>query len=137
MFSTSLFVLDTAVIKARVSLGTVGGTISTEDSETGDTLMVVITNPHGPPVEITSCVGERSNGWLGRGRERFRIPMHGLPFCFEEDGDTCLAWTKVTALPSLDGLVQLYVQDTHGDEWPLENTETLLQIRDRLRRPRS
>ena len=136
MATSLLLTLDAAVVKARVSLGTVGGTISTAHSESGNALILLITNPFGPKVEITSCVGERPAGWLGHARQRFTIPMHGLPHCFPEDGERCMAWTQTTYLPSLAGLTQLYVVDNNGDEWPLENTDTLLQIRDRLTRSR-
>ncbi len=136
MSTLSLFPLDTAVVKAQVSLGTVGGTISVTDSDSGNALILLITNPFGPKVEITSCIGERSTGWLGRGRERFLIDMHGFPYRFGEDGDCCLAWAETTYLPRLDGLIQLYLRDSDGNEWPLETTDALLRIRDRLSRRR-
>lgn len=136
MPSTSLLVLDTAVVKVEVSLGTVGGTVSTQDSPSGNALILVITNPFGPKVELRSCFGERSTGWRGRGRERFPVPIHGLPYQFGPDGERCLAWMETTYLPSLAGLVQLYLRDSNGDEWPLENPDRLLQIRDYLTQPR-
>lgn len=137
MLTTSLLVLDTAVVKVQISLGTVGGTVSTTDSETGNALMLVVTNPFGPKIEITACVGERAKGWLGRGRERFLIPMHGTPHRFEHEGEECLVWTEISSLPSLEGLVQMYVRDSNGHEWPLQNPEMLFEIRDRLKRQRS
>lgn len=124
--------LGTAVVKSRALLGTVGGTISTAESDGGNAFIVLISNPFGPKVEIASCIGERSTGWLGRGRERFTIPLNGLPHRFSEDGDRCLAWVETTYLPALDGLLQLYVRDSNGEEWPLENTRRLLEIRDLL-----
>lgn len=136
LFSTSTS-LDTAIVKVRVSLGTVGATVSTDDSESGNALMLIITNPNGPRVEVTSCFAERATGWLGRNRVRFALPLHGIPFQFGEDGDECLAWTEITSLTSLKDVVQLYVRDSHGAEWPVENIETWFDIRDRLsRRPR-
>jgi len=132
MATSLLLTLDTAVVKAQVSLGIVAGTISTADSESGNALMLVITNPFGPKVEITACIGERSTGLLGRGRQRFVIPMNGLPYQFGEDGERCLAWADIRYLPSLDGLTQLYVKDSNGNEHPVENTDTLLLIRQRL-----
>ena len=134
--ATLLLTLDTAVVKTQVSLGRVGGTISTTDSESGNALILLITNPHGPKVEITSCIGERSTGWLSRTKERFYIPMNGLPYRFGEDGACCMAWIETLYLPPLEGLTQLYLRDSNGDEWPLENTAALLQIRDRLLRRR-
>lgn len=136
MATSLMLTLDTAVVKAKVSLGRVGGTISTADSDSGNALILLITNPFGPKVEITSCIGERSIGWLGRTRQRFIIPMNGLPYSFGEDGERCLAWTETTYLPSFDGVTQIYVRDSQGDEWPVENPETLLQIRYRLARRR-
>ena len=136
MATSLLLTLDSTVVKTQVSLGTVGGTISTTDSESGNALIVLITNPFGPKVEIASCIGERSTGWLGRGRERFAIPMNGLPYRFGEDGECCMAWLETSYLPSLEGIVQFYVRDSEGGEWPLDNPETLLQIRDRLLRRR-
>lgn len=133
MATSLLLTVDAAVVKARVSLGKVGGTISTADSESGNALMLVITNPLGPKVEITSCVGERSTGFLGRGRQRFVIPMHGLPYQFGEDGERCIAWANTLYLPSFDGLIQLYLVDSEGNEWPVENTDTLHEICRRLR----
>jgi hypothetical protein len=127
-----LLTLDSAVVKAQVSLGKVGGTISTADSESGNALILVVTNPFGPKVEINSCIGERATGFLGRGRQRFTIPMHGLPYQFGEDGQRCLAWANTRYLPSFDGLIQIYLRDSHGSEWPVENTDTLRQIRHRL-----
>jgi len=132
MATTLSLTLDSAVVKPRVLLGTVGGTISTAESDAGNALMLLITNPFGPDVEIASCVGERSRGWLSRGRERFTIPLNGLPHRFPEDGDRCLAWLETTYLPALDGLVQLHVCDSNGREWPVENTHRLLEIRDLL-----
>lgn len=129
-----LLTLDATVVKAQVSLGKVGGTISTADSETGNALMLVITNPFGPKVEINSCVGERSTGFLGRSRQRFVIPMHGLPYQFGEDGERCIAWANTRYLPSFDGLIQLYLVDSEGNEWPVENTDTLHEICRRLHR---
>ena len=131
--ATSLqLTLDAAVVKAQVSLGKVAGTISTTDSESGNALMLVITNPFGPKVGLTACIGERTTGFLGRGRQRFVIPMHGLPYQFGEDGERCLAWANIRYLPSFDGVTQLYVQDTSGGEYPVENPDTLLQICRRL-----
>lgn len=121
-----------AIVKAQVSLGRVAGTISTADSESGNALILLITNPGGSNVEITSCVGERVTGRHGRSRERFFVPMHGLPYCFGDDGDCCMAWTETLYLPPIDGLTQLYLRGRDGSEWPVENTYTLLQIRDRL-----
>jgi hypothetical protein len=132
MATSLLLTVDASVVKARVSLGKVGGTISTADSESGNALMLVITNPLGPKVEITSCVGERSTGFLGRGRQRFIIPMHGLPYQFGEDGERCLAWANTRYLPSFDELIQLYLVDGVGSEWPVENSDTLHEIRRRL-----
>jgi len=128
--------LDAPVVKAQVSMGTIGGTISTADSESGNALILLITNPIGPKVEITSCVGERLTGWRSRSKERFLIPLHGLPYHFGEDGDCCLAWTQTLYLPSLEGLVRIVMRDSEGGEWPIEDTDTLLQIRDRLLRRR-
>jgi hypothetical protein len=136
MATSLLLTVEASVVKARVSLGKVGGTISTVDSEAGNALMLVITNPFGPKVEITSCVGERSTGFLGRGRQRFVIPMHGLPYQFGEDGERCLAWANTRYLPSFDGLIQLYLIDSAGNEWPVENTDTLHEICRRLRSSR-
>ena len=130
--ATSLLTLDEAVVKAQVSLGKVGGTISTADSDNGNALMLVITNPFGPKVEITSCMAERSAGFLGRARERFPIPMNGLPYAFREDGERCLAWADIRYLPSLQGIVQLYLRGTNGHNFPIENTDTLLRICQRL-----
>jgi hypothetical protein len=132
MASTLLLTLDSAVVKAQVSLGNVGGTISVADSDSGNALILVITNPFGPKVEITSCVGERATGLLRRGRQRFPIPVNGLPYRFGEDGERCLAWADIRYLPSFAGLRQIYVRDNKGVEWPLENTETLFLIRQRL-----
>jgi len=132
MATSLLLTVEASVVKARVSLGKVGGTISTADSEAGSALMLVITNPFGPKVEITSCVGERSTGFLGRGRQRFVIPMHGLPYQFGEDGERCLAWANTRYLPSFDGLIQLYLIDSEGNDWPVENTDTLHKICRRL-----
>ena len=132
MAPTLSLTLASAVIKSRALLGTVGGTISTAESDAGNALILLITNPFGPKVEITACIGERSTGWLGRGRERFAIPMNGLPHQFSEDGDRCLAWVETTNLPALDGLLQLYIRDSNGEEWPLENTSRLIEIRDLL-----
>ena len=132
MATSLLLTLDAAVVKAQVSLGKVGGTISTADSESGNALMLVATNPFGPKVEITSCVGERTTGFLGRGRQRFVIPMNGLPYQFGEDGERCLAWASTRYLPSFEGLIQLYLRASDGNEWPVENTDTLLQICRRL-----
>jgi hypothetical protein len=132
MATTLSLTSGTAVVKPRILLGTVGGAISTAESDTGNALMLLITNPLGPKVEIVSCIGERSTGWLGRGRQRFTISMNGLPRRFSEDGGRCLAWVETTCLPALDGLIQLYVRDSNGEEWPLENPHRLLEIRDLL-----
>lgn len=133
MATTTLsLTLESAVVKSRVLLGTVGGTISTAESDSGNALILLVTNPFGPEVEIASCIGERSRGWLGRSRERFTIPLNGLPHRFPEDGDRCLAWLETTYLPDLDGLVHLWVCDTNGREWPVENTHRLIEIRDLL-----
>src|SRR5215472_15665670 len=48
MATSLLLTVEASVVKARVSLGKVGGTISTADSEAGNALMLVITNPFGP-----------------------------------------------------------------------------------------
>ena len=136
MATSILLTLDTAVVKAHVSLGTVAGTISTADSESGNALMLVVTNPFGAKVEIASCVGERSTGFLSRSRQRFVIPMHGLPYQFGEDGERCLAWANTCYLPSFEGVTQLYVRDSEGNDWPIENTETLHQICRRLKAAR-
>ena len=132
MATTLNLTLDAAVVKARVSLGLVAGTIATDDWESGNALILLITNPFGPSVELTSCLGERCTGWRGRVRQRFFIPMNGFPHRFGEDGDSCMAWAETRYLPSLEGLVQLYVRDSNGNEHPLENPEMLLEIRDRL-----
>lgn len=132
MATTLSLTLDSAVVKPRVLLGTVGGTISTAESDAGNAFILLITNPFGPDVEIASCIGERSRGRLRRGRERFTIPLNGLPHRFSEDGDRCLAWVETTYLPALDGLLQLYVCDSGGREWPVENTRRLIEIRDLL-----
>jgi len=128
--------LDAAVVKPRISLGRVAGTIATVDWESGNALVLLVTNPFGPDIEITSCIGERSTGWRSRARQRFFIPMNGLPHRFGDDGDSCMAWAETRYLPSLEGLVQLYVCDSNGGEWPVENTGTLLEIRDHLLRRR-
>ncbi len=128
--------VDAPVVRAQISLGRVGGTISTADSESGNALILLVTNPIGAKVEITGCVGERVTGWRGRNRERFVIPMNGFPYRFGEDGECCLAWMETQYLPPLEGLVQVYVRDSEGGEWPIQNAGTLLQIRDRLARRR-
>jgi hypothetical protein len=132
MATSLLLTLDTAVVKAQVSLGTVGGTISTADSDSGSTIILQITNPFGRKVELVSCVGERASGWLGRGRERFVVPINGLPHRFDEDGDHCLAWVETSYLPPLDGLTHLYVRDSQGEEWGVDNPGRLAEIRDIL-----
>ena len=132
MAAPLLLTLDSAVVKAQVSLGQVGGIVSTADSNSGNALMLLITNPFGPKVEITSCIGERATGWLGRGRQRFVIPLDGLPYQFGEDGDRCLAWANTRCLPSLQGLVHVYLRDTNGNEWPVEDLEPFHRIRQRL-----
>jgi len=132
MATTLQLTLNSAVVKPRVSLGRVAGTIATDDWESGNALILLVTNPLGPNVELTSCIGERFTGWRGRGRQRFFIPMNGFPHRFGEDGDSCMAWAETRYLPSLEGLAQLYVRDSNGDEHPVENPEMLLQIRDRL-----
>ena len=132
MASTLLLTLDAAVVKPRVSLGRVAGTVATVDWESGNALILLITNPFGPSVEVTSCIGERFMGWRGRARQRFFIPMNGFPHRFREDGDTCMGWAETRYLPRLEGLVQMYVRDSNGNEHPLENPDTLLQIRDHL-----
>jgi hypothetical protein len=132
MAAPLLLTLDSTVVKAQVSLGQVGGIVSTSDSSSGNALMILITNPFGPKVEIASCIGERATGWLGRGRQRFVIPLNGLPYRFGEDGDRCLAWANTRYLPSLDGLVQVYLRDSNGNDWPVGDLEAFLRIRQRL-----
>lgn len=134
MATTLQLTLKSSVVKPRVSLGRVAGTIVTDDWESGNALILLVTNPFGPTVELASCIGERSTGWRGRTRERFFIPMNGFPHRFGEDGDSCMAWAETRYLPSLEGLTRLYVRDSNGDEHPLENPEMLLEIRDRLLR---
>jgi len=133
----SILHLDQPAVRVEVSQGKVGGTISTADSAGGNALMLLITNPWGPKVELAACFGERRTGWRGRRRQRFRLPMHGIPHCFGRDGDRCIAWAEAASLPSLNGLTQIYVRDTSGNEWPVENVDTLLRIAEHLNRPRS
>ena len=121
-----------AAVKPRVSLGRVAGTIATDDWESANALILVVTNPIGPNVELIACIGERFTGWRGRVHQRFVIPMNGFPHRFGEDGDSCMAWAETRYLPPLDGLVQLYVRDSNGGEHPLDNPDKLLQIRDHL-----
>jgi hypothetical protein len=132
MATTLQLSLRAAAVKPRVSLGRVAGTIATDDWESGNALILVVTNPRGPNVELTSCIGERLTGWRGRHRERFSIPMNGFPHRFGEDGDSCMAWAEIRYLPELEGLAHLYVRDSNGDEHPVENPEMVLQIRDHL-----
>jgi hypothetical protein len=115
-------------------LGTVGETLRLEDSENGNALILMVTNPSGPKVRITGCFGERKTGWLGRRRERFSIPVHGLPHDFARDGSRCLAWAETADLPPMAGLVRLYVEDSNAGEWPVEDEQRLMLIVDRLSR---
>jgi hypothetical protein len=129
--------LDGTVVKVQVVLGCMGGTVSLEDSENGTTLILLVTNPSGPSVRITGCFGKRKKGWRARRRERFSIEMHGLPHDFAIDGNRALAWLDVAALPSMQGLTKLYVEDSSGGEWPVEDQEHLMLIVDRLTRPKT
>ena len=126
--------LDRDAVKVRAVLGTVGGTLCLEDSENGTSLILLVTNPSGLRVRITGCFGERKTGWLGRRRERFSIAMHGLPHDFARDGSRCVAWTEAAELPPMAGLRRLYVEDSDGTEWPVEDEQRLMVIVDRLTR---
>ena len=126
--------LDSAAVKVRAVLGTVGGTLCLEDSESGTSLILRVTNPSGTRVRLIGCFGERKTGWLGRRRKRFSIAMHGFPHDFAKDGSQCLAWTEAAELPPMAGLVRLYVEDSDGAEWPVEEEQRLMLIVDRLNR---
>ncbi|MGP8245534.1 MAG: hypothetical protein ACLQVN_13565 [Bryobacteraceae bacterium] len=124
--------LGNAAVQVRAVLGTVGETLCLDDSEHGTSLILLVTNPSGRRVRITGCYGERKTGWRGRRRERFSIAMHGLPHDFAVDGNRCLAWTETAALPNMAGLARLYVEDSDGAEWPVEDEQRLKLIVDRL-----
>lgn len=123
-----------AAVHVQAVLGTVGGTVSVEDSEFGNTLILLITNPFGPKVRITGCFGERKVGWRGRRRERFHIPVHGMPHDFAIDDNGCMAWIEVSGLPPMDGVTGIYVVDSEGSDWPVEDEQRLALIVDRLTR---
>jgi hypothetical protein len=127
--------IPAAGVNVRAVLGAVGGTLCLEDSETGTALILLVTNPSGRRVRITDCFGERKRGWLGRRRERFLIPMHGLPHDFATDGSQCVAWTEAASLPPMAGLLRLYVEDSTKTQWPVEDHQRLMLIVDRLTRP--
>jgi hypothetical protein len=138
MNSLSLFQsINRAAVHVQAVLGVVGGTVSVEDSENGTTLILLITNPSGPRVRITGCIGERKSGWRGRRRERFRIPMHGIPHDFAQDEDGCMAWIETAALPPMDGVSGLFAVDSEGNHWPVDDEEHLALIVDRLTRRRA
>lgn len=130
-----MFSLPSPDVKVRAVLGAVGGTLCLEDSENGTALILLVTNPSGRRVRIRDCFGERKCGWLGRRRERFAIPMHGLPHDFAADGSQCLAWAEAASLPPMEGLLRLYVEDSNGAHWPVEDHQHLMLIVDRLTRP--
>ena len=126
--------VSSAAVRVRAVLGAVGETLCLEDTENGTALILLVTNPSGQRVRITDCFGERKCGWLGRRRERFSIPMHGLPHDFAKDGSQCLAWAETASLPPMAGVVRLYVVDSSGVEWPVEDEQHLMLIVDRLTR---
>jgi hypothetical protein len=128
MSLTTLHLADPAKVIVRVSLGTVAGVVSFQDSDEGNALMLLITSPYDSNVELVSCFGERCTGRRGRQRKRFPLPMHGIPHMFAQDGDKCRAWIDVSCLPPMTGLVQLYVTDQSGHAWPVQNLDRLLEI---------
>ncbi len=136
MSTISLSLNKKATVQVRLVLGSVGGTICLEDSEHGNALILLITDPGETKIRITGCYAERKIGWRGR-RQRFEIEMHGIPHDFALDGSWCMAWVDTKALPSMRGLIGLYVVDSEKRRWPVDDPEHLALIVDRLTRPKT